>query len=861
MVFKRIVSSPKLYVILLIFAMALLVFIGSVSYKQITEFKEAGNLVTHTIEVEKEINILFSIYAQMESAQLKNLLRKDTVVYASTFQKYIQKANKSIDSLEILIDDNTVQQTHLIRIKELQQDLITALKTISDSPKTSRKFSSGERSNIDSVGFIMAELNQRKNFMLNKEQMLLKERKAAYNSYAFFTPIMILLLGMFALFVFVVSFLKINTERKNRSKAEAFLESVMSNTENIINFYEPIFKNDEVVDFRLVYANARNKIDFDVNPKDIIGKPISKIFPFVLLNGEYEKLASSYNDKKTHKLNRQVQVNGKKIWLESIIKPLSDGILVIAKNITNEKESVVRLNDLNDKLQLQYAELQSTEAFLQSILKSTSNVIAHYKPITNSDNKIIDFSIAYTNEVIRSATGEIPEEIKGKKISEVFPYIMDNGIFDTMVQTYLTGETLKLEKEYIIQGETKVFLSTATKSENGVTLTSRENTLERRAEKQMIELNEQLKIQNTILKEAKAIAKIGSYSWNFVHEDLEKAKISDNLYHLLDSEPDDFLGTHRNFKKFIHPDDLEYYELSLKQALEKNSPIDFNYRVITKTNKTKHFRTVGNIQGNMLTGVIQDVTNIIKGEQKIKEKNQELKRSNEELESFNRVASHDLQEPIRKIQMFISRIAEADLDKLSDKSKAYFAKINSSSDRMRMLIKYLLSYSRINKTKKDFDKVNLSVIIEKVQEDLDTRIKESGATIVVDNLPILNAIPFQMEQLFNNLLSNAIKYRGMEDPKIIIDCKKLKRNEITDNFIKKSKAYYRISVLDNGIGFAQEHSEKIFELFQRLHQNDEYSGTGIGLAICKKIVQNHSGYILAESEPGKGSSFCIYLPA
>ena len=262
-----------------------------------------------------------------------------------------------------------------------------------------------------------------------------------------------------------------------------------------------------------------------------------------------------------------------------------------------------------------------------------------------------------------------------------------------------------------------------------------------------------------------------------------------------------------------------------------------------------------------MVGVIQDVTNLVKGDQKLKEKNEELKRTNEELESFNRVASHDLQEPIRKIQMFISRIADADLDNLSDKSKSYFDKIISSSDRMRMLIKYLLSYSRINKTKKDFVFVNLTDILEKVQEDLEARIKESGVEITVDNLPNLNAVPFQMEQLFNNLLSNAIKYRAIEDPKVVIDCKKLKRSEIPDDFVKKSKSYYRISVLDNGIGFDQEHSEKIFELFQRLHQKNEYSGTGIGLAICKKIVENHNGHIIAESKPGKGASFCVYLPA
>ena len=861
MAFKKIVSSPKLYVVLLIFATALLIFIGSISYKQITEFKKAGNLVTHTMEVEKEINILFSIYAQMESAQLKNLLRKDTVVYASTFEKYIQKANTSLDSLQILVSDNSVQQTHLTRIRELQKDLISSLKSIAESPKTRLKFSSAERNKIDSVGYIMAELNQRKNFMLTKEEMLLKERKETYNSYAFFTPLMILLLGIFAMFVFIISFIKINTERKNRSKAEAFLESVMANTENIINYYEPIYKEDEIVDFNLVYANERNEVDFDVKVKDIIGKPISKIFPFVLLNGEYEKLASSYNEKVVHKLSRQVLVNGKKIWLESIIRPLSDGILVVAKNITYEKESVVKLNSLNDQLQTQYAELKETDEFLQNVIKSTINVISYFEPIFNDTNKIIDFEILYTNEEISNTTGDDPNEILHKPISKVYPFLMDNGVFEIFVECIEKNKPIEFERNYVFNGIKMWFSSYVIKTGNGICVTSRNVSTLKLNEQKLLEVNDQLKIQNQILKDAKTIAKIGSYRWNALENELELSTISENLYVLLGCTPDEFKPTHENFKKFIHPDDLIHYNGKLKESFENQTSVDFTYRVITKNNKIKHFRTIGNFQENNLLGVTQDVTSQVKGAQKLKEKNQELKRSNEELESFNRVASHDLQEPIRKIQMFISRIAETDLDKLSDKSKDYFEKISSSSERMRMLIRYLLSYSRINKSSKDFNIVNLTEIIEKVQEDLDTRIKESGTSIIIDNLPTLNAIPFQMEQLFNNLLSNAIKYRNAEDPKIIIDCKKLKRSEITDDFIKKSKSYYRISVLDNGIGFDQEHAEKIFELFQRLHQNNEYSGTGIGLAICKKIVQNHNGHILAESEPGKGSSFCIYLPA
>ncbi|WP_282115720.1 ATP-binding protein [Cellulophaga baltica] len=859
---KKLILSPKLYVVLLIIAAALLTFIGSISYKQISEFKQAANSVTHTLEVETEINNLFAIYSQMESAQLTNLLRKDTLVTSISFQKYIDESNATFKRLNELVLDNPIQQTHLTRIGELQNNLVTALKAIAVSPKVRLKYSVNERNKLDEVSHIMAELNQRKNFMLIKEEKLLKERKEEFNSYAFLSPFMILVLGAFAMFVFVLSFIKINNERKSRSRAEAFLSSVMAKTENIVNFYEPIFNdNGEVTDFKLVYANERNKTDFGLDPEVIVGQPISKIFPFTVLNGEYDVLAQSFIDKKEGNLSRQVLLNGKKIWLDSLIRPLNDGLLVIAKNTTHEKESVAKLNTLNLELQEQYEEIKETDEFLQNVIRSTNNVISYFEPILDKEGTIIDFSILYTNEEIKNTTGQSPDELVQKKISEAYPFLMENGVFEFFVEAILTGKPVEFERDYIFNGVHMWFDTYAIKTGDGVCVTSKNISKQKQDEQKILEVNDQLKIQNAILRDAKTLAKIGSYRWDVLSDDEDNSEISDNLYSLLDCEPQEFLPTHENYKKFIHPEDLAGYKKNLKEAIDKKKSVDFSYRIINKSRKIKHFRTTGHFQDNALIGVIQDISTQIKDALKLKEKNQELKRSNEELESFNRVASHDLQEPIRKIQMFISRIEDSDYENLSEKGKEFFTKISSSSERMRMLIKYLLSYSRINKTKSEFTSVSLVEIIDKVQEDLEARIKESGVEIIVDNLPTLNAVPFQMEQLFNNIISNAIKYGGKEDPRIIIDCKKLKRNEIPNNFIKKHKSYYRISIIDNGIGFEQEHADKIFELFQRLHQKTEYSGTGIGLAICKKIAQNHGGHILAESALGKGSTFCVFLPA
>lgn len=857
--FKTFISSTKLYVVLIISTIALLIFLGIVSYLKTVDLKNASNAISHTLEVEKEINTLFANYTQMESAQLKNLLQKDTLIYSASFQKYLINAENSLQKLKLLVSDNPEQIKHLDQVEALQQDLVTALGLIPNSQKNTIRLSKHLVTKIDDIAQIMASLNQVKNNMLTHEDNLLQERKKEYQSQALLTPIMILLLGIFALTVFIISFLKINSERKNRATAEAFLANVLANTENIINYYDPVYDDDnQVVDFRVKYANERNKIDFNLDPEKMKGKLISEVLPFVKLHGEYEKLITAFTEKKFFNLNRQISLNGEVIWLESNIRPMADGLLVIAKNTSFEKASVARLNDLNEKLRQQYEELKDTEEFLQSVIKSTNNVVSYFEPVKDSNGNIIDFIILYTNEEIKNATGDIASEILHKKISEVYPFLMNDGVFEIFKDTIINNKVNTYKRHYVFNEELFWFDTFVIKTGDGICVTSRNITKEKENEQKIIVTNEQLKVQNTILSDAEYIAQIGSYRWS---DNADESAISDNFYKLLDCDPSAFEKTHEAFKEFIHTNDLSRYENELTIAKENNKAFSLNYRVITKLNKLRHFKTWGHFQNNQLIGVVQDVTSVIKTELKLKDKNQELKRSNAELESFNRVASHDLQEPIRKIQMFISRIAEDDLEKMSDKSKAYFQKINTSSERMRLLIKYLLSYSRINKTKNDFDETNLNQVLEKVMEDLEDRITASNIHIAIDELPTVKAIPFQMEQLFNNLISNAIKYKGIEDPKIIISSKKLNKNEITDDFIKKSKSYYRISVLDNGIGFDQEHAEKIFELFQRLHQKSEYSGTGIGLAICKKIVQNHNGHIIAESELGKGASFCFYLPA
>jgi signal transduction histidine kinase len=247
--------------------------------------------------------------------------------------------------------------------------------------------------------------------------------------------------------------------------------------------------------------------------------------------------------------------------------------------------------------------------------------------------------------------------------------------------------------------------------------------------------------------------------------------------------------------------------------------------------------------------------------QKLAEKNLELERSNSELESFNYIASHDLQEPLRKIQAFSQRIMEKDQSSFSEITKDYFDRIVNAASRMQSLIDALISYSRTNSSGTVFELTDLNKLLADVKTDLQDSIEEKKVIIENNKLPSVKVVPHQFVQLFSNLISNAIKYSkpGIA-PHIIINAKNMAGKEIHEPEVNKSIFYWKISIEDNGIGFEQQYRNKIFELFQRLHGKEDYVGTGIGLAICNKIIRNHGGFITAFGNPDIGAIFNIYLP-
>ncbi len=261
--------------------------------------------------------------------------------------------------------------------------------------------------------------------------------------------------------------------------------------------------------------------------------------------------------------------------------------------------------------------------------------------------------------------------------------------------------------------------------------------------------------------------------------------------------------------------------------------------------------------------VRQRTLELAKANEALMHSNQELQRSNANLEEFAYAASHDLKEPMRKIQLFSDRLKEGMHDRMNTDEKNYFDRILHATQRMNTLIDDLLMYSHVSRGATLEEKVDLNQKVKMVLNDLEVEIEEKNARVSFENLPVITGHRRQIQQLFQNLIGNAIKYtRPGVAPEVKIESSIVKDpgklNGLPSD--KMNQPYHLITVSDNGIGFEQEDADRIFNVFTRLHGNAEYKGTGVGLSIARKVVENHGGYIWAESEPGKGSKFRVLLP-
>lgn len=333
------------------------------------------------------------------------------------------------------------------------------------------------------------------------------------------------------------------------------------------------------------------------------------------------------------------------------------------------------------------------------------------------------------------------------------------------------------------------------------------------------------------------------------------------------------------YHQIIHPDEFEAFQQSLHNAAETGTDSVMEMRFKNKEGVYIWHLNIAspvidkNGKHTMWVGVTTEMQHqkeqreelehaVLERTVALSVANEELKKMNKELEAFAYVSSHDLQEPLRKIRTMAGRIMEKENENLSDSGKYYFHLIQNAAERMQTLIKDLLAFSRLSMADRKYENTHLNSIIEDVKNEFKETITEKNAIIEIQEICSVKIIPFQFRQLMHNLIGNALKFSNPTiPPHIKISSVIINSSNINVANLAANKPYCHICIADNGIGFKKEFTEKIFEVFQKLHAKDEYAGTGIGLAIVKKIVENHNGIITVTSELDKGTAFNIYIPA
>lgn len=371
------------------------------------------------------------------------------------------------------------------------------------------------------------------------------------------------------------------------------------------------------------------------------------------------------------------------------------------------------------------------------------------------------------------------------------------------------------------------------------------------------------------LSEAEKIFEYGSWEWDCSKDYI---RWSAGMFKLIGLS--DINITHADvprdlYDTFVMPQDSAHvWSLFEAVVAQQNEGYEVAHRLIDLQENVKHVLIKTKLSydqnGNLtqVVGVIADVTQLENYKRELERQVKDLNKSNAELEQFAYVASHDLQEPLRKIISFGERLERRYAEKLGDEGRFFVERMTNAAQRMHVLIDDLLAYSRVSRHDESFQKLRLNNIVSQILNDLELRIQQKKAVVVVEKLPNITAQPTQIYQLFQNLLTNALKFtRPDVTPQITIKSRLATPDELQEVLGSATALpYHRISVSDNGIGFDNEYAEQIFVLFQRLHGRAEYEGTGLGLAICRKIVERHHGHIAARGQLGAGAEFVVYLP-
>jgi PAS domain S-box-containing protein len=601
----------------------------------------------------------------------------------------------------------------------------------------------------------------------------------------------------------------------------------------------------------------------------------ARLLPETLLNEAFTKGKTNYEGWRLKK-------DGTRFWGSMTLTAIHDdtgtirAFLKVTRDLTDKKIAEDQFSNYVEELKIKNEELKKSE---QRYHKMVSEVVDYAIILLDKDGKIVEW-----NKGAEKLKGYLPVEIIGKSFRLFYPKEdKDSGLPEQLLKQAITEGHVSHEGWRIKKDGTRFWGSvviTCLQDDAGDIIgfskVTRDLTGKKITEDQLSILAEALKQNNEQLLKSeeryhKMISEVQDYAIILLslNGDIENWNVG--AKYIKGYSAKEIIG--KNFRIFYPKSDRENKlpEALLEEAIKKGRAVHEGWRVRKDGSTFWGYVVITALhdEGGGVIGfskVTRDLTERKRADEalqastaQIELKNNALERLNKELSSFTFVASHDLQEPLRKILTYTLQMEKQEGFPLN--AKAHLEKIKNTTARMQNLINDLLSYSHISNDKTKSEAVDLNEILQGVKNDLEVSINEKRAVIESNMLPVLNGVRFQFHQLFLNLLSNSLKFsKTDESPVIKIKARIINGPPLSGDIPLSNNKYHQITITDNGIGFDSSFSAKVFEPFERLHPKHEYSGTGIGLAIVKRVMQNHNGIVTADGEVNKGASFKLFFP-
>lgn len=537
---------------------------------------------------------------------------------------------------------------------------------------------------------------------------------------------------------------------------------------------------------------------------------------------------------------------------------LRDGVVSVIQDVTKENRIIHQLEQQTNRLEEQTRELHEQKTLLNNILQNSSNGISVSKVFRDDSGKVVDALTIMANDSAVKYIG-LPRDIYlSKRATEIEPSIMGSPYYLACIKTLDTGEP------FVMQYQME---STHRWLELSVSRLDRDHLIQIFTDVTPIkQVHLQLEKAADTLRTVFDSAQTGMFT--LAPEFNDKGAIVDFRFVMVNSTLSTYIGSasHQIQDQLVSEWFPGYQQDGIFDMYKNCFEVGFAGRMEFH-DKSKNHDNYLDLQctkiDDQLLVTFTDHTTLRKSQLDLEQTVKALEQSNTNLEDFAHAASHDMKEPLRKILTYTDRLKTSLAPRMTEMEIRLCDRVVTAAERMQMLVDDLLEFSHVSEMPKDLEAIDLNEKVKKVVTDLELPLEEKGGKVIVHSLPTIMGNRRQLQQLFHNLISNALKY-SKEDlsPVVTISSKTVRGAEtrIDLPIDSRDKLFHLIQVSDNGIGFEQKYADLIFKMFQRLHGRSEFSGTGVGLSIARKVVQNHNGYIWAESEVSHGATFYILFP-